>query len=95
MFAHGAAGRFGFALFDRHQDSFVMVLAALGPAFHFKNTASLLTQQSNNRVQQRKDEGISRRLRQRQMKIQVGFNVGFTILQITLHDGKHLPHRPQ
>ena len=54
-----------------------MKLAALRSAVDIENPAALFAQETDNRIQQRKNKRISRRFRQRQMKIQIRFDVGF------------------
>ena len=61
----------GIAVLHGFQDFLVVILPALRPAFHLENSNSLLAQQSNNRINQRKYDRIARRLRQRKMEIQV------------------------
>jgi len=47
----------------------------LGATFYLENSHALLPQQSDNRIDQRKNDWIAGRLRQRQMKIQVRLDV--------------------
>jgi hypothetical protein len=74
------------------EDPLVMNLAALGTARHFKNSQALFPQQSNDRIDQRKDQRIPRRLRERQVKIKVSFDVGVGILSRPVHHGDRFAH---
>src|SRR5579859_750684 len=72
-----------------------MNLAALRPARNSKNAQALLAQQSDNRIEQRENERVGGALGQRQMKIEIGFDVGFRILAGAVHDAHRLAHRGQ
>jgi hypothetical protein len=80
MRSHGIARLLASCVLDRVKNSLVMNLPALGPAGDVENSQPLLPQKGNDGIEQRKDERIVRALGQRQMKIEIGFDVGFRIL---------------
>ena len=65
MGAHRAPCHLGVAALDRLENALVMNLSALWSAFHIEDSYALLAQQSNDGINQRKNERIRDRLRQR------------------------------
>ena len=63
-----------------------MNLAALGAARHAEYPQSLLAQQADDGIEQREYQRIGRTFGEGQMKIEIGFDVGFRILARTIHD---------
>ena len=82
---HGLARLFGIVTLDGFEDSFVMILAALGSAGNPKDPQSLLAEKTNNRIEQRKNQRIGRTFGERQMKIKISFDIGFRILTRAIH----------
>jgi len=95
VIAHGVAGRFGIAPLDRVENSLVMNLAALGTAGDFKDTQALFAQKSDDGVEQRKDQRVGRTFGQREVKVEIRFNVGVGILTGPVHDSDSLAHGRQ
>src|SRR5271154_2604193 len=65
MRAHRAPGHVGVVPLDRLKNAFVMNLSALWSAFHVEDSYALLAQQTDNGVDQGKNQRISDRFRQR------------------------------
>src|SRR6266446_6632194 len=79
MSTHGGAGHLWIAPLDGFQNALVVNLPSLRSAFDVKDLDALLTQQSNNRVDQRENERIGDRLGQREMEIEIGLDISFGI----------------
>src|SRR6516165_8401802 len=73
---HQLASCFWAAPLDRFKNSFVVKLSVFGTALDTKNPETLFAQQADDGIQQRQDERIARGLRQRQMEVEVGLDVG-------------------
>jgi len=71
-----------------------MKLAALGSTLYVKNPAALLTQQRHDGIDQRQNQWISRRFRERQMKVEISLDVSLGILTLNaaIHAGNGLAH---
>jgi len=76
MRAHGAAGHLGIVPLHRLKNALVMDLSALRSALDIKDSYALLAQQSDDGIDQGKNERIRGRFRQCQMKVEIGFDVG-------------------
>ena len=74
MGAHGFPGALRIMMLDRIEDSLVMILPPLGTALDLEDPHPLFTEQSHDRIDQGKNQGIRRRFRQGQMKIEIGFD---------------------
>ena len=72
-----------------------MILPALRPAFHLKDSHPLFAQQSHDRIDQRKYQGIRRGFRKREVKIEVRFNERIGVLARIIHNRDLLSHRRQ
>ena len=70
----------------------VMKLAALRATWNPEDSQALLPQQANDRIDQGKDQRVRRRLRQRQVKIQVCLDVGVGVLSGPVHHRHRLAH---
>src|SRR6516165_77223 len=73
MCAHGRPRSRRVPVFNRFQDPLVMILAALRAAIDFKDAHPLFAKHSDDRVDQRKNQGIGGGLRQSQMEIKIRF----------------------
>ena len=65
MRAHRAPCHLGIAPLDRLENALVMDLSALWSAFHIEDSYALLAQQSDDGIDQRKNQRIRGRLGQR------------------------------
>ncbi len=93
MRPHGVAGLLRIALFHGFQDALVMKLPALGTAFNFEYPHPLLAKQANDEINQRENQGISRRFCQREMEIEIGFYIRIGIATGSVHDRNRFAHR--
>ncbi len=82
---HGFACLVGVMLLDRFQNSFVMNLPAIGSAGNPKDAQTLFAQQSDDRIQQRENQGIRSPFRKRQMEIEIRFDISVWILAGSVH----------
>ena len=80
---------------NRIQNPLVMNLAAFRSAGNSEDAQPLLAQKPHDGIEQRKDERVGRALRQCQMKIKVGFDVGLRILSGSIHCGNRFTHGRQ
>ena len=77
--AHRFARGFRIAPFNGRQNPLVMKLSPLGSAIDIENSAALLAQKADDRIEQRENQRIPCRFRQRQMKIEIGLHISFGI----------------
>src|SRR5271165_5885307 len=92
---HGVAGSFGVVPLDRVENSLVMNLTALGTAGDFEDSQPLFAKQCDDGVEQRKDQRVGRPFGQREVKIEISFDVGIGILTGAVHDRYGLAHGRQ
>jgi len=92
MSAHRAAGHLRIAPLHGLKNSFVMELPALRSTFDVKDFYPLFAQQSNNGIDQRKNQRIGSRLGQREVEVEVSFDEGPGISLSPIHHGNRLPH---
>src|SRR5258708_2060669 len=85
MLAHGFAGVFSLALFDCCKDLFVVNLAALGASGNFKDAEALFAQQSDDGIDQRKNDRIGGGFGECQMKVVSSFVVGVGVVVSAAH----------
>src|ERR1700719_2782795 len=95
MGAHRFAGRFWIAFQNGRQDSLMMKLSALWSSVYQENPAALLAQKTDNGIQQRQNQRVSRRFGQRQMEVEIRFHISIGIMQAAIHHGHGFPHGAQ
>src|SRR5579863_2918989 len=93
MSLHGRTRLFRIVALDRVQDPLVVTLSALRTASNAKNPQALLPQQTNDGINQRQYDWISRRFGEGQMKIEIGLNESIGIPARLVHDGNGVSHR--
>src|ERR1700722_3291217 len=69
-----------------------MELPSLRATFYIENAAALFTQKADDRIQQRQNQRISSRFRERQMEIKVGFYIRGGSIQVAIHHGYGFGH---
>ena len=92
---HGVTGGVGIAPLHRFENSLVMYLAALGTAGDFEDSQPLFAKESDDGVEQRKDQRVGGTFGEREVKVEISFDVGIGILAGAVHDGDGLAHRRQ
>ena len=95
MGAHRLARFLSIMMLNGFKDFLVMKLAALRAAGNVKNPKALLAQKADNGIEQRKNEGIVCPLREGQVKVEIGLDIGLRILACAIHDRNRLVHRRQ
>src|SRR5579859_926055 len=92
MSTHGLPGALGVAMLYGFENSFVVNLASLRIAGNAEDAQALLAQEADNRVEQREDQRIGRAFGEREMKIEIRFDIGLWILTSAVHYGDSLAH---
>jgi hypothetical protein len=92
MNPHSFAGGLPIVPLDRLQDLLMMVLASLRPAIYREDSPALFAQQTNDRVEQRKNQGVFDGFSQSQVKVKVSFYVGVRIVEVAVHYGDRFSH---
>src|SRR5579863_996373 len=75
--AHGFSRIISAALPNRLQNSAVVKLPSFGSTLHLEDPKSLFAQHTHDRINQRKNQGITRSLSQRQVEVEIGFDKRF------------------
>src|SRR5579871_865399 len=92
MSAHRLVRGICVAPLNRVKNSLVINLSPLGTARNFEDAQPLLAQQADDGIEQREDKRVVGSLGKRQMKIEIGFNVGVRVSAGPVHDRYSFAH---